>query len=72
MRYSRGMKTKQLTFLLVLTLMFLFSGSVLGDDFKDGGHKKTSTTLTSSGGLFGNTYLRLIVIMTNSLFICVP
>ena len=30
------MKTKPLTFLLVLTLLFLFSGSVYGDDFQDG------------------------------------
>ena len=30
------MKTKQLTFLLSLTFLFLFSGSVYGDDFDDG------------------------------------
>ena len=30
------MKTKQLTFLLSLTFLFLFSGSVYGDDFQDG------------------------------------
>ena len=32
------MKTKQLTFLLALTFLFLFSGSsvVFADDFKDG------------------------------------
>ena len=32
------MKTKQLTFLLALTFLFLFSGSsvVFGDDFQDG------------------------------------
>ena len=32
------MKTKQLTFLLSLTFLFLFSGSsvVFGDDFQDG------------------------------------
>jgi len=29
------MKTKPLTFLLALTLLFLFSGSVYGDDLKD-------------------------------------
>jgi uncharacterized protein len=31
------MKTKQLTFILALTFLFLFSGSVYGDDFQDGG-----------------------------------
>jgi uncharacterized protein len=30
------MKTKQLTFLLALTFLFLFSGSVYGDDWEDG------------------------------------
>ena len=30
------MKTKSLTFLLSLTFLFLFSGSVFGDDFQDG------------------------------------
>ena len=30
------MKTKPLTFLLSLTFLFLFSGSVYGDDFQDG------------------------------------
>ena len=30
------MKTKPLTFLLALTFLFLFSGSVFGDDFQDG------------------------------------
>ena len=32
------MKTKKLTFLVVLTFLFLFSGSsvVFGDDFQDG------------------------------------
>ena len=30
------MKTKQLTFLLALTFLFLFSGSVYGDDLQDG------------------------------------
>ena len=30
------MKTKNLTFLLALTLLFLFSGSVFADDFQDG------------------------------------
>ena len=30
------MKTKPLTFLLALTLLFLFSGSVFGDDLQDG------------------------------------
>ena len=36
------MKTKQLTFLLALTFLFLFSGSVYGDDFQDGldAHKR--------------------------------
>ena len=29
------MKTKPLTFLLSLTFLFLFSGSVYGDDFQD-------------------------------------
>ena len=29
------MKTKSLTFLLALTFLFLFSGSVFGDDFQD-------------------------------------
>ena len=29
-------KTKPLTFLLALTFLFLFSGSVYGDDFNDG------------------------------------
>jgi len=29
------MKTKPLTFLLALTFLFLFSGSVYGDDFND-------------------------------------
>ena len=29
------MQTKPLTFLLALTFLFLFSGSVYGDDFKD-------------------------------------
>ena len=29
------MKTKPLTFLLALTFLFLFSGSVYGDDFQD-------------------------------------
>ena len=28
-------KTKPLTFLLALTFLFLFSGSVYGDDFED-------------------------------------
>ena len=31
------MKTKQLTFILALTFLFLFSGSVYGDDLQDGG-----------------------------------
>ena len=30
------MKTKPLTLLLALTFLFLFSGSVYGDDFQDG------------------------------------
>ena len=30
------MKTKPLSFLLALTFLFLFSGSVFGDDFQDG------------------------------------
>ena len=30
------MKTKKLTFLLALTFLFLFSGSVYGDDLQDG------------------------------------
>jgi len=30
------MKTKPLTFLLALTFLFLFSGSVFGDDLQDG------------------------------------
>jgi len=30
------MKTKPLTFLLALTFLFLFSGSVYGDDFQKG------------------------------------
>ena len=30
------MKTKKLTFLLALTFLFLFSGSVFGDDYQDG------------------------------------
>ena len=30
------MKTKPLTSLLALTFLFLFSGSVFGDDFQDG------------------------------------
>ena len=30
------MKTKPFTFLLALTFLFLFSGSVFGDDFQDG------------------------------------
>ena len=30
------MKTKPVTFLLALTFLFLFSGSVFGDDFQDG------------------------------------
>ena len=30
------MKTKPLTFLFALTFLFLFSGSVFGDDFQDG------------------------------------
>ena len=30
------MKTKPLTFLLALTFLFLFSGSVYGDDYQDG------------------------------------
>ena len=30
------MKTKPLTFLLALTFLFLFSGSVFADDFQDG------------------------------------
>ena len=29
------MKTKQLSFLLALTFLFLFSGSVYGDDYQD-------------------------------------
>ena len=29
------MKIKPLTFLLALTFLFLFSGSVFGDDFQD-------------------------------------
>jgi len=35
-RYNYRMKTKPLTFLLALTFLFLFSGSVYGDDFQDG------------------------------------
>jgi len=34
MRYNHRMKTKPLTFLLALTFLFLFSGSVFGDDFQ--------------------------------------
>ena len=30
------MNTKPLTFLLALTFLFLFSGSVYGDDYQDG------------------------------------
>ena len=33
---KENMKTKQLTFILALTFLFLFSGSVYGDDFQDG------------------------------------
>ena len=33
--FRKKMKTK-LTFLLALTFLFLFSGSVYGDDFQDG------------------------------------
>ena len=36
MQYNGRMKTKPLTFLLALTFLFLFCGSVFGDDFKDG------------------------------------
>ena len=35
MQYNGRMKTKPLTFLLALTFMFLFTGSVFGDDFQD-------------------------------------
>jgi len=31
---TKEMKTKPLTFLLALTFLFLFSGSVFGDDFQ--------------------------------------
>ena len=34
-KVTNSMKTKPLTFLLALTFLFLFSGSVYGDDFKD-------------------------------------
>ena len=36
------MKTKPLTYLLALTFLFLFSGSVYGDDWEDGNdaHKR--------------------------------
>ena len=34
--WRRVMKTKPITFLLALTFLFLFSGSVYGDDFQDG------------------------------------
>jgi len=34
--WRRVMKTKPLTFLLSLTFLFLFSGSVFADDFQDG------------------------------------
>ena len=36
MRYNCNMKTKPLTFLLALTFLFLFSGSVFADDLQDG------------------------------------
>ena len=36
--YNDLMKTKPLTFLLALTFLFLFSGSVYGDDFQDSNH----------------------------------
>ena len=32
------MKTKPLTFLLALTFLFLFSGSVYGDNFQESNH----------------------------------
>ena len=35
MGYSYRMKTKSLTFLLSLTFLFLFSGSVFADNFQD-------------------------------------
>ena len=35
MRYNHRMKTKSLTFLLALTFLFLFSGSVYGNDLRD-------------------------------------
>ena len=34
--YNGRMKTKPLTFLLALTFLFLFFGSVFADDFQDG------------------------------------
>ena len=34
--YNYHMKTKPLTFLLAFTFLFLFSGSVYGDDLQDG------------------------------------
>ena len=34
--WRRVMKTKPLTFLLALTFLFLFSGSVYGDDLQGG------------------------------------
>ena len=34
-------ETKPLTFLLALTFLFLFSGSVYGDDYQDGCGRNT-------------------------------
>jgi hypothetical protein len=34
--WRRVMKTKPITFILALTFLFLFSGSVYGYDFQDG------------------------------------
>ena len=34
--FRGSMKTKPLTFLLALAFLFLFSGSVYGDDLQDG------------------------------------
>jgi len=41
MRYNCGMKTKSLTFLLALTLLFLFSGSVFGQEEVKKGYTKS-------------------------------
>ena len=56
------MKTKPLTFLLALTFLFLFSGSVFADDFQDATDAYERVILSRVHGLkHHKSFLNIVV-----------